>query len=87
MEGKGVTAEESPSPGRERRNVTGAAGAADMVDSMAAPEGEMGESGGESAPETGASSPHDGNESRVADAWQQSRVRVDARLLEATLLT
>jgi len=86
MEGKGVTAEESPSPGRERRNVTGAAGAADMVDSMAAPEGEMGESGGESAPETGASSPHDGNESRVADAWQQSRVRVDARLLEATLL-
>ena len=86
MEGKGVTAEESPSPGRERRNVTVAAGAADMVDSMAAPEGEMGESGGESAPETGASSPHDGNESRVADAWQQSRVRVDARLLEATLL-
>jgi hypothetical protein len=86
MEGKGVTAEESPSPGRERRNVTGATGAADMVDSMAAPEGEMGESGDESAPETGAGSPNDGNESRVADAWQQSRVRVDARLLEATLL-
>jgi energy-coupling factor transporter ATP-binding protein EcfA2 len=86
MEGKGVTAEETPSPGRERRNVTSAAGAADMVDSMAAPEGEMEESGGESAPETGASSPQDGNEPRVADAWQQSRVRVDARLLEATLL-
>jgi energy-coupling factor transporter ATP-binding protein EcfA2 len=86
MEGKGATAEESPSPGRERRNVPGAAEAADMVDFMAAPEGEMGESGGESAPVTGASSPDDGNESRVADAWQQSRVRVDARLLEATLL-
>jgi hypothetical protein len=86
MEGKGVTAAESPSPGRERRNVTSAAGAADMVDSMAAPEGEMGASGGESAPEPGASSPLDGNESRVAEAWQQSRVRVDARLLEATLL-
>jgi hypothetical protein len=86
MEGKGVTAKESPSPERERRNVTGAAHAADMVVSMAAPEGEMGESGGDPAPETGASSPHDGNESRVADAWQQSRVRVDARLLEATLL-
>jgi energy-coupling factor transporter ATP-binding protein EcfA2 len=86
MEGKGATAEESPSPGRERQNVTGAAGAADMVDSMVAPEGEMGASGGESAPQPGASSPNDGNESRVAEAWQQSRVRVDARLLEATLL-
>jgi energy-coupling factor transporter ATP-binding protein EcfA2 len=86
MEGKGVTAEESPSPGRERPNVTDAAVAADMVDSMAAPEGEMGASGGESAPQPGASSPLDGNESRVAEAWQQSRVRVDARLLEATLL-
>jgi energy-coupling factor transporter ATP-binding protein EcfA2 len=86
MEGKGATAEESPSPGREGRNVTGAAGAADMVDSMAAPEGELGASGGESAPQPGASSPNDGNESRVAEAWQQSRVRVDARLLEATLL-
>jgi energy-coupling factor transporter ATP-binding protein EcfA2 len=86
MEGKGVTAEESPSPGRERPNVTDAAGAADMVDSMAAPEGEIGASGGESAPSPGASSPQDGNESRVAEAWQQSRVRVDARLLEATLL-
>jgi energy-coupling factor transporter ATP-binding protein EcfA2 len=86
MEGKAVTAEESPLPGSERRNVTSAAGEADMVDSMAAPEGEMGASGGESVPEPGASAPRDGNESRVADAWQQSRVRVDARLLEATLL-
>ena len=87
MEGKGMTAEESPSPGRERRNATGAAGAADMVDSMAAPEGEMGASGGESVPEPGASSPRGGNEPRVPpDAWQQPRVRVDARLLEATLL-
>src|SRR5487761_1401200 len=87
MEGKGMTAEESPPPGRERRNATGAAGAADMVDSMAAPEGEMGASGGESVPEPGASSPRGGNEPRVPpDAWQQPRVRVDARLLEATLL-
>jgi energy-coupling factor transporter ATP-binding protein EcfA2 len=86
MEGKGVTAEESPLPGSERRNSTDAAGVADMVDSMTAPEGEMGASGGDSVPESGASSPRDGKESRVADAWQQSRVRVDARLLEATLL-
>jgi hypothetical protein len=87
MEGKGMTAEESPLPRRERRNVTSAAGPADMVDSMAAPEGEMGASGGESVPEPGASSPRGGNEPRVSpDAWQQSRVRVDARLLEATLL-
>jgi energy-coupling factor transporter ATP-binding protein EcfA2 len=87
MEGKGVTAEESSSPGNQRRNVASAAGTTDMVDSMAAPEDEMGASGGESVPQPGASSPR-GNEPRVPDVSQQAaqRVRVDARLLEATLL-
>jgi energy-coupling factor transporter ATP-binding protein EcfA2 len=86
MEGKGVTAEESPSPGIERRNDAGAAGAADMVNSMTAPEGEEGASGGEPSPPGGAGSPQGGSEPGVPDVWQQSRVRVDARLLEATLL-
>jgi len=86
MEGKGVTAEESPSPGIERRNDAGAAGAADMVNSMTAPEGEMGASGGEPLPPGGTGSPQGDGESGVPDVWQQSRVRVDARLLEATLL-
>jgi 50S ribosome-binding GTPase len=86
MEGKGVTAEESSSPGNQRRNITGAAGATDMVDSMTAPEDEMGASGGESVPEPGASSPRGEDEPRVPDVLQQTRVRVDARLLEATLL-
>ena len=93
MEGKGVTAEQSPSPGGERRTETrptgaDAAGAADMVNSMA-PEGKMEESSGESAPRRGADSTQAGNEGKelgVYSAWQQSRVRVDARLLEATLL-
>jgi hypothetical protein len=95
MEGKGMTAEESPSPGIERRDSEGAAGAEDMVNSMTAPEGEMGASGGASAPRHGASVPRSGKEpgasgasdaSDASDAWRQSRVRVDARLLEATLL-
>ncbi len=46
----------------------------------------MGASGGESVPQPGASSPRGGNEPRVPDVLQQTRVRVDARLLEATLL-
>jgi len=118
MEGKGVTAEESPSPGRdgiERRIDTRSAGAdaasaADMDESMAAPEGEREADAGESAPrepgdpepgnpepgdpepgdpEPGDPEPGDpepGNEVALPGAWQRSRVRVDARLLEATLL-
>jgi energy-coupling factor transporter ATP-binding protein EcfA2 len=87
MEGKGITAEESPSPGDQRRNATGAAGATDMVDSMAAPEDETGASDGESVPQPGAGSTR-GAEPRLPDVSRQSapRVRVDARLLEATLL-
>jgi energy-coupling factor transporter ATP-binding protein EcfA2 len=85
MEGKGVTAEESPSPEIERRNGAGPDGAADMVNSMA-PDGEMGESGGTAVPRHGSGSPRGDQEPGVSDARQQSRVRVDARLLEATLL-
>jgi 50S ribosome-binding GTPase len=86
MEGKGVTAEQSPSPGLERRNGIGTAGAADMVNSMTAPEGEMGASGGESVSWRAADSVRGGKGQGVSDALPQSRVRVDARLLEATLL-
>ncbi len=86
MERKGVTAEESPSPGIEQRNGADAAGAADMVNSMTAPEGQMGSSGGATAPPHSAGSPRAENEPGVSGSRQQSRVRVDARLLEATLL-
>src|SRR6516162_4377410 len=93
MEGKGVTAKQSPSPGRdgiERRIDTRSAGAdaasaADMGKSMAAPEDEREADAGESAPRE----PDDrepGTEVALPGAWQRSRVRVDARLLEATLL-
>ena len=52
---------------------------------MAAPEGERDAAAGESAPrEPG--NPEPGNEVALPGAWQRSRVRVDARLLEATLL-
>ena len=97
MEGKGMTAEQSPSPGRdgiERRIDTrsvgaDAAGAADMVNSMAAPEGEREVASGESVPRGGDDSEPGSEPSKqlaMRNAWQQSRVRVDARLLEATLL-
>lgn len=101
MEGKGVAAEQSPSPGIERIDRVDqierlermetrpthadAAGAADMVNSMEAPEDEGEASGGEgeSVPDRDTDSAP-GRSGR--DAWQQSRARVDARLLEATLL-
>ena len=56
-----------------------------MDESMAAPEGEREADAGESAPRE----PDDrepGTEVALPGAWQRSRVRVDARLLEATLL-
>jgi energy-coupling factor transporter ATP-binding protein EcfA2 len=121
MEGKGVAAQDSPSPEAEprnaaRRNGTYAESAPDMVGSMAAPEGEMtapagnpepdsetplsdetmsgGETGGETPPNDeneereparGAGTPRGGNEQEVSHV-RAPRVRVDARLLEATLL-
>jgi energy-coupling factor transporter ATP-binding protein EcfA2 len=99
MEGKGVTARQSPSPGTARRierierietrpTDADAAGAADMVNSMEAPADGMDASGAEGG--EGESVPGrdtDSTPSRSArDAVRQSRVRVDARLLEATLL-
>jgi hypothetical protein len=98
MEGNGVTAEQSPSPGIQSPGIerietrptdADAASEADMVNSMGAPEDEPenereapgGE--GESVADRDAGSAPSRNE---RDAWQQSRVRVDAQLLEATLL-
>jgi energy-coupling factor transporter ATP-binding protein EcfA2 len=95
MEGKGVTAEQSPSPGDNGEQIENneASGARAR--------------GGELAPARGANSPGRGNEPDVtpqstpgesaprnpwgspgerASEWQRPRVRVDARLLEATLL-
>ena len=74
MEGKGMTAQQSPLPS-ERGETSEQAGT-----------GETEAPGGELAPPPGAEAPRDGNEPGVTDAWQHSRVRVDARLLEATLL-
>ena len=109
MEGKGMTAEQSPLPRRDgierridtRSAGTDAAGAADMVNSMAAPEGEREVASGESVPRGGDDSGQGKDQGKdqgsdqgsepstqlaMRNAWQQSRVRVDARLLEATLL-
>jgi len=73
MEGKGMTAEESPSPGDngEQNEKIGAKA-----------------HGGEMAPTRGAALPGvgGGNEPGMSANWQRPRVRVDARLLEATLL-
>ena len=71
MEGKGVTAEQSPSPGDK----------GDQNDSSAAKA-----HGGEIASAPGAVSPVTGNEPGMSANWERPRVRVDARLLEATLL-
>jgi energy-coupling factor transporter ATP-binding protein EcfA2 len=70
MEGKGITAEEAPSPGNGEQDETIGAKA----------------HGGEMVPARGAVSPADGNDPGMSANWQRPRVRVDARLLEATLL-
>jgi energy-coupling factor transporter ATP-binding protein EcfA2 len=71
MEGKGMTAEESPSPGDN--------GEQDEKIGVKAHDGEL-------APLQGAVLPADGNDPGMSANWQRPRVRVDARLLEATLL-
>jgi len=71
MEGKGVTAEQSPLPG-------------DMGEQNSS--GEAKAHGGEIEPVRGAVLPVDGNERGMSANWERPRVRVDARLLEATLL-
>jgi energy-coupling factor transporter ATP-binding protein EcfA2 len=71
MEGKGVTAEQSPLPGDN--------GEPNSSSEAKAP-------GGEIEPVRSAVSPVDGNEPGMSANWQRPRVRVDARLLEATLL-
>ena len=60
-----------------------------MVSSMAAPDDGTGENhvpGGALVPRGGGENAPGGNQPGVTGAWQQPRVRVDARLLEATLL-
>jgi energy-coupling factor transporter ATP-binding protein EcfA2 len=71
MEGKGTAAEESSLPGGN-----------DERDD----ESGVNAHGAEIVPMRGTVSPVGGNEPGMAGNWQQPRVRVDARLLEATLL-
>src|ERR1700734_830180 len=71
MEGKGTAAEESSLPGGN--------GERDETIGVNA-------HGGEIVPMRGAVSPAAGNEPGMSANWERPRVRVDARLLEATLL-
>ncbi len=71
MEGKGTAAEESSLPGGN--------GERDEKIGVNA-------HGGEIVPMRGAVLPVDGNEPGMSANWERPRVRVDARLLEATLL-
>ena len=71
MEGLGATAEQSPSPGEN--------GQPSETSEAKTLSGEM-------APKRGAVSPADGNDSPMSANMDRPRVRVDARLLEATLL-
>jgi energy-coupling factor transporter ATP-binding protein EcfA2 len=117
MEGKGETAEQSPSPGiawraseaehdqqpdqaqqahqlgqpqpAQQADLSNQAHDTDIVNSMAAPDDEMGENqvpGGELVPRGGGQPASAGYQPGVTGSWHESRVRVDARLLEATLL-
>ena len=71
MEGLGATAEQSPSPGEN--------GQPNETSEAKTLSGEM-------APKRGAVLPADGNDSLMSANMDRPRVRVDARLLEATLL-
>src|SRR5215472_1384776 len=100
MEGKGATARQSPSPEKTPRTSKAQqeqqaqadrpdeADAPDMVNSMAPDDG-MGENqepSGELVPQGDNENAPGGNEPSGSGDVQQPRVRVDARLLEATLL-
>jgi energy-coupling factor transporter ATP-binding protein EcfA2 len=71
MEGMGMTAEESPPPGDNGEQN-------EQIGAKA--------HGGEIVSARGAVAPAGGNEPGMSANWQRPRVRVDARLLEATLL-
>jgi len=64
-------------------------GATDIVNSMVAPDDGMDKNhvpGGELVPPGGGENAESGNQPGVTGSWPQPRVRLDARLLEATLL-
>jgi energy-coupling factor transporter ATP-binding protein EcfA2 len=77
MEGKGMTAQQSPLPSDSgEKSDTGTYNRSSETEAT----------GGDMVTPQGADAMRGGNESGVSDGWQHSRVRVDARLLEATLL-
>ena len=102
MEGKGVTAEQAPLPGEngeqhEKRQDAPQAHGSEMASGTGAsslPSGNepgmsysSAEPAGEAAPRLGWDLPGGSEgDSETAGQWQRPRVRVDARLLEATLL-
>ena len=95
MEGKGVTAEQSSSPGENREqgenNAPGESHARDgELTSMSGANspGHGNELGVPTEPTPGEPTPRNpwGEPGEKASEWQRPRVRVDARLLEATLL-
>src|SRR6202453_1962958 len=71
MEGKGMTAKETPSPGDNGEQN-------EQIGTIA--------HDSEIAPMRGSVLPVDGNEPGMSGNWERPRVRVDARLLEAALL-
>jgi len=117
MEGKGETAQHSPSPGitwrtseaehdqqadqaqeahqlgqsqpAQQADLSNQTRDADIVNSMTAPDDEMGENqapGAELVPRGGAQPAPAGYQPGVTGSWHEPRARVNARLLEATLL-
>ncbi len=72
-----MTAQQSPLPSEKAEN---------SDNSEHTDNGDVEAPAAELAPLQGAEASRDGNEPGVSEVWQQSRVRVDARLLEATLL-
>ena len=89
MEGKGMTAEQSPSPGENgAQNETQARGG-ELASGRGANSSARGnESGVPTEPSPGGPAPRSawGDPDPASNEWQRPRVRVDARLLEATLL-
>ncbi len=86
MEGKGVTAEQSPSPGEKGEQNAQPAPDAQPEESTPRGPDEAPAPSDELAPAGGANPPLAGNEPGMSTQWERPRVRVDARLLEATLL-
>jgi energy-coupling factor transporter ATP-binding protein EcfA2 len=86
MEGKGMATEQSSLPGADGEHSGNSEQSGNAAQTSNTAQSETQAHGGELASASGANSPVPWDQPATPSEWQRPRVRVDARLLEATLL-